>query len=108
MNRRGLGLVDAELHDGNVGGRIDVLQYRPRAMIESPRMIKFHVKGRKKLLNPARECGIARSGIFDLIESRRKPAEIMDRRGAVAIVTPVSGTYQCAEMHRIAFGRGMV
>ena len=78
MERRGLGLVDAELHDGNVGSRINVSQHGPCTVIEAPGIIELHGQRRQKLLNPAGECGIARRRVLNLIEFLRKTAEVVN------------------------------
>ena len=78
MKRRGLGLVDAELHDGNIGGGIDMPQHGPCAMIEAPGIVELHVERRQKLLNAAGECGIAGSRVLHLVEFAGEAAEVMN------------------------------
>ncbi len=83
MEGGGLGRVDAELHDRDIGLGIDVQEHRPGAVIQSPGSVRRHRQRRQHVLNATRQGGRAGRGILDLIQLRREAAEVVDglRRG---------------------------
>src|SRR5579864_5141172 len=97
VKRRGLSLINAQLHNRNVCLRIYMTQDCPRAMVQTPAFVKSHQQRRKQLLYTARQVGIARCWILHLIQFSRKAAEVVNRpwgranrhRGVLNV--PVSG-----------------
>ena len=66
VKRRGLRLVDAQLHDGNVGAGVDVHEHRPGPVIEPPMLIHRDILRCKQLPHARRERPRARSRILHL------------------------------------------
>ncbi|MNC86525.1 hypothetical protein D3C83_21950 [compost metagenome] len=78
MPARRLGLVDAELHDRDVGFRIHVLKHRPGAVIEPPAAVERDRRRSEQLRDARSERGRAGRGIFHLVQLGRKAAEVVD------------------------------
>ena len=53
MERGGFCLVNAELYDWNIGMGINMSQYRPCAMIETPSLVQRNRQWRQQFLNAA-------------------------------------------------------
>ena len=107
MKRRGLGLVDAELYNGNIGGGINMPQHGPCAVIESPGIIELHIQA-PEIAEPGAPARDRRAQ--DIAPDRVLAESRRNRELSAApyeTVTPVSGTYQCAEIERMAFGCGV-
>jgi len=81
---RGLGFIDAELNDRDVGVWVDVPQNGPRAVVEAPTVIATHRHRRKQFFDTRSKVEIAGRGILHVIQLARKAAEVVDRpwRGA--------------------------
>ena len=81
VKRGRLGLVDAELDDGNIRRGIDVFQYGPCAVIEPPRVVELHVEWHQQFLHSARQHRIAGRRVLHLKKFLRKAAEVVNRPG---------------------------
>jgi hypothetical protein len=78
VERRGPCLIDAQLHDRNLGVRKHMAQHRPGAVVEPPGLIGEDVQRREQLLHACGQGRISGRGITHLKQLARKAAEIMN------------------------------
>src|SRR5438128_705217 len=97
--------VDAQLDDRQVRLRTQVLEDGPGAMVETPvgperRLLADEVRDASGQLDASRRW------VLLLVQLGREPAEGVAGAGVVVAGTKVPGTYQWAEMLRMAIGCG--
>ena len=98
--------VNTQLHNGDVRLRVNMTEHRPCAVIESPSVVRWTSSGARSCRTLRARSGSPGAGYCTSKSLARESAEIVDgsRRGGDCDCRP--GTYQCAEMQRIALGFG--
>jgi hypothetical protein len=108
MERRGLIFVDAKLNHWHIRPWIDVAAHGPGGVVEPPTLFQFNGQGSEQLPHTTGQLGITWRRIFHFVQLSWKSAEVVDRAGSMFTVAAALVAYQWAEMHRTAWGRGIL
>ena len=97
--------VDAELDHRDVGGRAQVQEHAPRAVVEAPVGVDGGAVARRRAPPRAsRASGSPGAGYWTRYSASGKPPKSWMVSGRSLAVVKVPSTYQCAETARIALG----